>query len=193
MKFGLIMAGWFLVAVAIGASGALRQIHPPLPQIILASLTILLLAAWRVSKTFRAWLDAVDLRVLIAIHLTRFVGFYFLFLCGRGELPCTFARTAGWGDVVVATFAAVLLASWKVVATRPGLLTAWNLLGLADILFVVGNAARHGIADPPAMAAMLQFPLSLLITFLVPIIIATHVFIFSRLSGGTRPTVRERR
>jgi hypothetical protein len=186
MRVGLVAAFWLLVAIIVGASGALQRLRPPAPQLILVSLTAALLVAWRVSAVFREWIRTVDLRVLIAIHVTRFVGFYFLFLCDRGELPCSFATTAGWGDVFVATFAFILLACWKFVAQRRLLLATWNGLGLLDILFVVGSAARHGMASPTSMAAMLRLPLSLLITFLVPLIIASHVFIFSRLLSGRR-------
>ena len=181
MRFGLITAVWLTAAIVIGASGVLHQVRPPAPQLILVSLTVALLVAWRVSASFKQRIQTVDLRVLLAIHLTRFVGFYFLFLCGRGELPCSFARPAGWGDVIVAAIVAILLLSWKRAVAHRGWLIAWNGFGLVDILFVVGSAARHGIADPVSMAAMLRLPLNLLITFLVPLIIASHIFILSRL------------
>ena len=181
MRFGLAAAGWLVVAIIVGASGALQPIRPPAPQLILISLTVGLLVAERLSETFREWLRTVDLRLMIALHVTRFVGFYFLFLCSRAELPCSFATTAGWGDVFVATFATILLVCWKFVATRRLLLAIWNGLGLLDILLVVASAARHGIADPTSMAVVLRLPLNLLITFLVPLIIASHIFIFSRL------------
>ena len=172
---------WLVLAVIAGASGVMQQLRPPAPQAGLVSLTVALLVAWRIGSKFRRWVLTVDLRVLIAIHATRFVGFYFLLLCGRGELPCSFAATVGWGDIFVATFAIVLVVTWKVIARRTLWLAAWNVFGLLDILFVIVSAARHGTADPASMAAMLRLPLSLLITFLVPVIIASHIFIFSRL------------
>src|SRR3954466_13524489 len=186
MRFGLIVAGWLVVAIVVGASGAPARLRPPGPQFILLSLTLALLAAWRFSSRFRRRLDAIDLRVPMAIHVTRFVGFYFLFLARMGELPGTFATPAGWGDVFVATFAAILLVGWKLFAARRLWLAAWNLFGLVDILFVVVSAARHGMAEPLSMAVMLRLPLSLLITFLVPLIIASHIFIFSRLLSDRR-------
>ena len=186
MRYGLIAAIWLLAAIVIGATGMLHQLRPPAPQLILLGLTIGLVLAWRLGSAFREWVRAVDLRVFIALHLTRFVGFHFLFLCGRGELPCTFAIPAGWGDVVVATAASILLLGWKIFRTRRLWLAAWNVFGLVDILFVVASAGRHGMTNPTAMSAMLQLPLSLLITFLVPLIIATHCFIFSRLSARSR-------
>ena len=58
----------------------------------------------------------------------------------------------------------------------------WNIAGFADILFVVSTAARLGLAEPQSMKALTEFPLALLPTFLVPIIIATHLLIFFRLA-----------
>jgi hypothetical protein len=55
------------------------------------------------------------------------------------------------------------------------------VVGLVDILCVVMTAARLGVTAPDSMAALLRPPLSLLPTFLVPLIIASHVQLFRRL------------
>ena len=68
-----------------------------------------MLAAGWLRPRFRAWLGGVDLRWLVAFHLTRFVGFYFLYLYARGQLPYDFAVPGGWGDIAVASLAIVLL------------------------------------------------------------------------------------
>ena len=60
-------------------------------------------------------------------------------------------------------------------------LLSWNALGLIDIVFVVSSALRFGLKDWQSMHALREFPLSLLPTFLVPLIIASHVLIFVRL------------
>jgi hypothetical protein len=57
----------------------------------------------------------------------------------------------------------------------------WNGYGLIDILFVVATAAAEGRANPASMAALLRMPLSLLATFLVPLIISSHLLLFARL------------
>ena len=66
-------------------------------------------------------------------------------------------------------------------------LTGFVGLGLLDILFVVATAARLAGADPDSMSALLRLPLSLLVTFLVPIILADHVVVFWRIAARRRP------
>jgi hypothetical protein len=59
-------------------------------------------------------------------------------------------------------------------------LLSWNTLGLVDIISVVASALRFGLKDWQSMHALRELPLSLLPTFLVPLIIASHVLIFVR-------------
>jgi hypothetical protein len=54
---------------------------------------------------------------------------------------------------------------------------------LIDILFVVATASRLARADPDSMNALLRLPLSLLPTFLVPLLIADHVVMFWRMAS----------
>ena len=169
---------WLLVAIAVGMVSAM-----PAPPLILFGLTLVVLAAGLFIAGFRAWLASVDERWLVALHLTRFIGIYFLYLYGSGELPHAFAVPGGWGDIAVASLAAGLLmwGSPRAARRRPAYI-AWNVLGLADILFVVATAARLATADPQSMASLLRLPLSLLPTFLVPLIIASHVVLGVRLA-----------
>jgi len=113
MKYWLIGVLWFAVAIAVGLSGLLRPVRPPGPQILIAGLTCALIVSYWLSSSFRDWLHVLDLRTIVALHLTRFVGFYFLWLYGKGELPYRFAVPGGWGDIIVATGAVVILASWS--------------------------------------------------------------------------------
>jgi hypothetical protein len=175
---GLSLALWLTVSLLVGLSGVLATSSLPLPQITIAALVLILTGAYAASKAFRDWLGAIPLMALVGIHLVRFVGFYFLWLHARGELPGSFAEPAGWGDIAVATSAVLLLLA-EPKGRRAYL--AWNTLGSIDILFVVLNATRLAISDPASLSALQKLPLSLLPTFVVPLIIFSHIVIFLRL------------
>jgi len=187
---GVLLAGlvWLLLAVALGASGRLEAMRPPAPQLVLLTLTAGLILAGTHVSALRDWAWSVDPRWLVGLHLSRFVGIYFLVLHARGELPWAFAVPGGWGDILVATLALlVLLSGLPDTPQRRRVYITWNLLGLTDIVLVVATAARLGVTDPTSMRALLQLPLSLLPTFLVPLIIATHVLLLLRLGRAPEP------
>jgi hypothetical protein len=182
-----VTGAWLVAACLVGGSGWFSALRPPAPQLVLAGLTAALLAAGRLWPPLRRFVATVDLRWLVLFHVTRFVGFYFLVLHARGELPWAFAVPGGWGDIVVAALALLL-----VVALRPDTpggrraYLAWNVAGLVDILGVVVTATRLAFADPASVGPLLRLPLSLLVTFVVPIVIATHVFMLGRLARPAR-------
>jgi len=176
---------WLCLSCAIGLAGCLERASAPIVAITVWSLTALsLLACWEIGPV-RNWALTVELRWLVLFHLTRLVGFYFLFLRQRGEMPAAFATAAGWGDITVAILAIALVLSGGT-RNRP-LLVAWNFLGLADILFVVSSALRFGLRDWQSMHALREWPLSLLPMFVVPVIIASHVLIFVHALKRTPP------
>lgn len=177
---------WFIAAVLVGQQHLLQRVPPPAVQGILFGLTALLLFAYFRLAAFRAWIDALDLRALVLLHVTRFVGFYFLVLYRRGELPYAFAVPGGYGDIAVAALALLVVFLPLDRARRTRFLTIWNVIGLTDILLVAATAIRLNLADASQMRALLHLPLSLLPTFLVPLIIATHVMIFARLARDAR-------
>src|SRR5262249_56166012 len=124
-------------AMGLGGRGNAGRGGGATAQVVLAGLTALLLAAVVVRPRFRRWLAALDLRWLVAVHLTRFVGFYLLLLYYRdAALPRAFAVPGGWGDVVVATLALALLVVGGALDTRQRLVGAVDALGLPVILLV---------------------------------------------------------
>ena len=175
----LLLGCWLLLAAVAGLTGRTAQLRYPAPQLVLGILTLLCLAAVTWAPSVRDWVNALDIRALTALHLTRFVGISFLLLHAAGKLPWAFAVPGGWGDIVVATLAAVLLLLASPARDRTAWI-AWNTLGLLDILFVVATAGRLFKTDPASMQALLEFPLSLIPSFLVPLIITTHVILFRR-------------
>jgi hypothetical protein len=177
------LGAWLLLATLVSASGALRAARPPLPQVLIAVLVAGLLLVGLLPAGARRWLRSVPLAWLVAIHLTRFVGVYFLVLYGAGRLPYEFAVPGGIGDVVAAFGALYLLARAAPGRAPRALLLAWNAFGLLDILFVVATAARMARMRPGSMTELFGLPLALLPTFVVPLIIFSHVVIFWRVLG----------
>lgn len=178
----LVLAVWFGIALFSSASGATLALRPPFPQVVLCGLLGLLFVAFGYLKAFRSWLYAIPLHWLVAVHISRFVGAYFLILYNRNELPFAFAVPGGCGDIVVAALAAVLVILGRLSrAVPPAIYWIWNILGLIDILFVVTTATRLALRDPDSMAALLRLPLSLLPTFFVPLIVFTHIITVIRL------------
>jgi hypothetical protein len=149
---------------------------PWYPQAIVFVVAALVLAL-RMVRPLRAWALTTDIRSLIAFHLIRFVGFYFLFLYSLGELPYNFAVFGGWGDIAVAVLALVVM---FFCAKSRSALVVWNLLGLADIVAVAATAARDEMAVPGSMHLLDRFPLILLPTCIVPLILVTHLLMLVR-------------
>jgi hypothetical protein len=96
-----------------------------------------------------------------------------------------FAKPAGIGDIVIA-LAAVTLLAMPTLRASITFVRLWNFFGFIDIIFVVFSALRLGLMDWHSMAALRELPLSLLPTFIVPLIIASHVLIFTRLTRATK-------
>jgi hypothetical protein len=183
----LIGALWLAAATALGATGHVARLRPPVPQIILVAITGLLIVLGVSAPRFRVWLLAIDIRPVVAIHLTRLVaGVAFLVLHAHGVLPAGFALPAGWGDILVAVLAVGILFLSPITPGGRRAYLAWNVLGFVDIVMVVINAAVQAMRDPASMQPLIQLPLSLLPTFLVPLIIASHVLLFVRLWPGER-------
>jgi hypothetical protein len=169
------LVAWLLAATWIGASGTFYRATP-----VEVALTVwigsigLLLAVWRVQSA-REWAVNGSIRGLLVPHVVRFVGLAFVALYARGDLPFSVGIVGGIGDVVVAIGAIVLMLdpdqSWR---------TWWNIVGFIDIVSVVVSVLREGLRDPHSVAVIREFPLSLLPTYFVPLIIASHCLIFVR-------------
>ena len=184
----LVIWLWFGAAFYAGQQLLLQRLPPIAVPVIALGLTSLLIFAYNRVSAVRTWVDTLDLRAIVLLHVTRFVGVYFILLYRRGQLPYDFAIPAGLGDILVAALALPLAIAPLSDQKRLRLLRIWNVLGLVDILLVVFTAMRLNLADPIQMRAFAFLPLSLLPTFLVPLIIATHVVILIRLSRSAPAT-----
>ena len=187
-----VLVVWLAAAIAAGATGILAHLPVPPPAVAVV-LTIALLLLFRFSRAVRAATWSLGPRPLVAFHLTRIAaGAWFLLLYSRGTLPGEFAVAAGWGDIAVGVGAVAVIAFCLPVRSRgQGLgLLAWNVAGLIDIVGVLGNGIRLFAASPAVAQPFMSLPLALLPTFVVPIVITSHVMLFGWSSRVASPRQR---
>ena len=175
MRFFVL--SWLFVATLVGYSGVLRNTRLPMPALGVA-ITLAAIGALAVRRDYREKALRAGVRPLIAVHLVRFGGIYVLWLASRGLLPRDFAMAAGWGHIIVATAAVIVLLAFRpdTPSGRTAILV-WNILGVVGVLIVFAAATRIAPADP-LWQGFATLPLSLLPTFVAPLVIATHFLIF---------------
>lgn len=142
-------------------------------QFVLSLVVYALLAKWYVTPRIAEKPINQALIPLIFPHAFRHIGLLFIVPGVVAQpLPIFFAFTAAYGDLVSG-----LLALLSLVALRGGwglalpLVWFFNIVGTVDLL----NALRQADAVP-GLGATWYIP-----TFLVPLLIVTHVMIFTRL------------
>jgi hypothetical protein len=184
------LGAWFALILAIGATAALSPGlgGPPALGLAVVLPIVALVWAYFALPSVRTAMAATPLPALIALHAIRVLGFMFLVLYAEGRLPAPFAPSAGWGDIVVG--AAALPLAWAVTRfgarVRP-LVFLWNALGVADLVIALtlGPLSAPGplqvFVGPPDSSPMTTLPWLIIPGFLVPILLFSHVVIFSRL------------
>ncbi len=181
MIIRLVVFAWLGAAFVVSATGLLRTFPVP-PPAIAAALTITSLLVLRLSPRARQAVMQLGPGPLVLFHLVRIAaGGYFLILGAQGVLPTEFTTPAGWGDIVVGVAALWIL--FRALPPRTAgqrlALLIWNVAGLLDILGVLGNALRLFLRTPSFVEPFMSFPLAILPTFVVPIVIVSHVLLFS--------------
>jgi len=124
--------------------------------------------------------------------LYRAFGFVFLIALGANLVPGVFAWPAGLGDIAVGLLAP--LVAWRVVKSRDGaggLVLAWCLLGIGDLMLAVGlgflsSPGRFQMIAFDTPNAMSIYPLVMVPTFAVPVSILLHAAAIRKLWAARR-------
>jgi hypothetical protein len=196
MAAAVVIIVWFALALASSLLGVFdSNTRPPL---LLGSAAILPVTAFAVaylfSASFRRFVLSANARAITFAHTWRIGGLVFLILYWRGQLPGAFALPAGWGDIAIGVTAP--LVAWNIESrgrSMTPLLTVWNLLGLLDLLAavtlgVLSSASRLGIlAGDVTTRIMGAFPLSLIPTFFVPLLMILHLVALGQIAEKRSP------
>lgn len=189
----VVLPLWFLLAPCGSLLGVFDSGHrPPLALGAMAALPVVAFAIWyRKSDEFRQFTLGADLRILTIAQTWRIGGVVFLILHTQGILPGVFALPAGWGDIAVGATAPFV--AWAISTPRglPKLVfVTWNLLGTLDLIIAVSlgilaSASPLGILAGEATTELMgKFPLSMIPTFFVPLLIIFHLIALGRAAQG---------
>ena len=194
-----MLAVWFTLVILLGAGGAFVTPPgtPPLPILIgVAAPIIVFFAGFRMSRRFRDFVLAADLRLIMAIQAWRFAGLGFLALYTHGVLPGIFAWPAGLGDIAIG-----VTAPWLLVAlirepdfAASKTFVVWNALGILDLVVAVGMGALSsglaaGVAGEVTTGPMAQLPLVLIPAYFVPIFVMLHMAALFQARRAGRPAM----
>src|SRR5262245_50211166 len=109
----LALAVWFAVACIAGALGIVNEPGRP-PLVLLSIFAVPILAfvtVYLTSASFRAFTETIPMTLLVGSHLWRFVGIGFVVGWLTGALPAGFGIPEGFGDIIAALGALLLLPS----------------------------------------------------------------------------------
>lgn len=104
LTVAIVLAAWFALILVLGAGAAFASPPGTLPVPIAlgtrAPIVLFLAGLW-MSRPFREFVLAADLRFMAGMQAWRFAGLGFLALYVYGVLPGVFAWPAGLGDITV--------------------------------------------------------------------------------------------
>jgi hypothetical protein len=182
-KFGklaaVLVAVWFLFALSASALGVFKNEtdRPALPLIVAAVTPIIVFSIWyATSQGFRRFVLGLNPRTLTYLQAWRIAGLMFVALYMLDILPGVFALPAGWGDFAVGVTAPVVAAKFAQPQYRRGFIL-WQIFGMADLVVAMTSGVLSGNFDPQAtsMVAMTVLPLSLVPSFIVPLLMIVHI------------------
>ena len=174
-----LLAAWLVFALVASARHWFRSDSNQIGLAVgLAALApVAVFGLWfAFSNRFRQFALGLDPRALTFVQSLRAGGFTFVVLQAYGILPAVFALPAGYGDIAIgatASLAALMLAKPE---HRNGFLV-WQTLGIADLVMAVSLGTTAILLSPhgPSTAPMTVLPLSLIPTFIVPLMVIFHI------------------
>lgn len=186
----VVLLGWLGLTTTFALNDTYRGAADHLPTIQYGIFLPILIGGfmiWRSPRLARI-IDAVPQHWLVGVQFYRTLGAIFLILYGTGKLPGLFAWPAGLGDVLVGVLAPVAaLAYAREPHKNAGLVYAWNLFGIADLIIAVTT----GFLTSPSPLQLFAlhapnelisaFPLVLVPVYLVPASVLLHLASLTKL------------
>jgi len=187
---------WLALQGAFAASGFYLELDGLPPRVALAlAPPVLFIIALFIAPQGRAWMDSLDLRALVLLHIVRIpVEFGLHSLYAHGMIPELMTYEGRNFDIISGMTAPVVayIAFLGPVPNKP-LLIGWNLLCLGLLV----NIVFYGVLSVPTPLqcfgfeqpniGLLYFPYVWLPAFIVPVVLLAHLASLRRLVRGERP------
>lgn len=176
----LVLGGWLAASIVLARAGAyhaqLGQ-QPPWLVIGFAGSLVVLVAATRLPVVTRSLSTVGTPARFLLPHTFRVAGLAFLLAMALGQLPALFALPAGLGDIAVGISAPFV--ARKLAGGDGRRRAVWfNALGIVDLVVAMSLGALTGfdlIHVTPAADAIGEFPLALIPTATVPLLLTLHI------------------
>ena len=143
---------------------------------------VLFLLWFTVSPGFRQFALSLNMRTLTIVQSWRIAGFLFLALYLYKVLPGLFALPAGSGDILVGATAIPVAIKMTNPDHRKGFIR-WQVLGILDLVMAVTLATIARLQGMD-MGAMTVLPLSLVPSFIVPLLMILHIICIAQARQG---------
>jgi hypothetical protein len=191
IQFGIF--GFYIIYLAyvsvLSLKGVFNVNAIPPKVMVLASLPLMIILFGFIGNTglFKKLLRSITLESLVAIHVFRLVGVFFIILYCYHLLPAEFAFSDALGDIITALFALPVAKwvskgkSWSIKAVY-----AWNIFGMLDIVNVLVTAviiAKNALVTGANrdLTEMTIFPFVWFPAFAPATILFLHIAIFRKL------------
>jgi hypothetical protein len=187
----VLLGGWLAASAALASHGwyDTRLSQVPWMPVAAAGFLAVLLAVSRIPVVARALAAPGMPTRLLSPHSFRVVGVFFLLYLAFGHLPALFALPAGLGDIA-AGIAAPLAARKLAQGTGRRAALWFNAFGITDLIVAGTLGALTGyqlLNVTPSAAPISEFPLALVPTVTVPLLLALHVTSIISLARAPRP------
>lgn len=185
-----MMLGWAGIQILALTAIDLGLVAPVVPNVLMFALSLAVLTtAWVLAPVLRRVAAETRLDALLALHVWRLGGFFFLLLYAEGRLSAPFAQVAAIGDIVTGALAAVLVFAirrgWRVNRRS---VVGWNLFGLTDLVAAVSLALAsipgtpfQIFGGPIFELAFARLPWMLIPALIIPVLIYVHIAIHMKL------------
>ncbi len=170
---------WFFAALLVGPHLLLRLPPAGLP-VTIVMLTIVAVRAVHKSSALRTWVDQLNLRTLVLLHVIRIAGIGLLMLHLRGTLDGDFATPIGLGEMAIGIMAIPVAVAPLDPTRRLRAVSIWNIAGITELVLAVTLASRVASADPDFFRALCLPPLVAIPLFAIPLLAASHFEMLKR-------------